>query len=125
MRLCEGPHTDSKKPRPLPAEASDQERIDNGVTEAASHPVAIVSAPSVTAAVSSSPIRIRSLQCRWCRPYELFELPPVDQPVPVGIFRGRCGERIGLIGVAVTVTVISRRRRLWRGSRKRVSLRPD
>src|SRR5689334_9340115 len=104
MRLCEGPHTRSRKPRPLPGEVPYRERIDDGITAAAPHLAAIGSTASIAAAaVSSSPIRTRSLQCRWCRPHELFELPPVDQPVPVGIFRGRRGEGIGMIDVVKTV----------------------
>ena len=57
----------------------------------------------------SAPIWARPLQGLRCRPFKLFELPAVYQPLPISIFRGRRDETIGIrIG-------IRRGRPLWLG----------
>ena len=72
-----------------------------------------------TAPAPSAPIWARPLQGLRCRPFKLFELPAVYQPLPISIFRGRRDETIGIrIG-------IRRGRPLWLGCPGRGDLRAN
>src|SRR3954454_11417421 len=67
----------------------------------------------------SAPVWARPLQGLRCRPFKLFELPAVYQPLPISIFRGRRDETIGIrIG-------IRRGRPLWLGCPGRGDLRAN